>query len=367
MEHHSQGIVDPLDFHTILEHQEGQGTKFTFIVPTDVTGQDAKLSMLTLKNQLRDAHAALLEQGMSESAASELLSPVSELLDDSSYWRLQSRSLVVFLTEGFCLPVRVPVHLAGRLTIGERFDLLSLAAVLASDSKLYILTLTKNSVRLFNSTRNTIEELPLENIPASFDEVITELPERVVDVRSGSAGPAGTPSFQGPDGDVDRVLLEQYIHAVGQAVGTRLGTARSQLLVLAAVAEYLPIFQGACPYPAIYDGVIPGNPEHTLPGELRSAAWRLVNSHVTEGEASEQDRASSVVHAGKGSFDLAEIAKAAEEGRVDTLYLPRDDAHLTDETVRELANRALFGTLKNSGVLRTLGEISHEAIATFRY
>ena len=181
MEHQSQGIVDALDFRTVLEHEDGHGTKFTFIVPTDVTGSGAKLSVLELKNQLREARTALTEQGKTEAEVTHFLSPVSDLLEDSSYWHLQSRSLVVFLTEGFFLPVRVPVQLPGRLTVGEHFDLLSLAAVLASDSKLYVLALTKNSVRLFNSTRNAIEELPLENIPSSFEEVIEELPERVVD------------------------------------------------------------------------------------------------------------------------------------------------------------------------------------------
>ena len=113
--------------------------------------------------------------------------------------------------------------------------------------------LAKNSVRLFDSTRNVIEELPLEDIPGSFDEVVEERPERVIDVRAGSAGTQGTPSYHGPDGDVDRQMTEEFIYAVGQAVGGRLGKARSQILVLAAVEEYLPIFKEFCPYPAIFD------------------------------------------------------------------------------------------------------------------
>lgn len=367
MTRHSQGTVDPLDFTAVLERQEAPGVKLTFVVPTDVTGQNDKLSILTLKNQLRDATNHLLGLGMRQVEVSELLAPIAGLLEDSSYWRLQSRSLVVFLADGFFQKVRVPVELSDRLTVGDRFNVLPIAAVLASDRKLYVLALAKNSVRLFDSSRNVIEELPLQNIPASFDEVIEELPERVVDVRAGSAGVGGTASFHAPDGDVDRILLEKFIHAVGQAVGVRLGTARSQLLVLAAVPEYLPIFKAACPYPAIFDGVVPGNPERALPDDLRSAAWQLVNTHESVREAEELENASSLVYAGKGSLDMGQIVKAAEEGRVDTLFLPRDDGHLVDEETRELANRALLGTLKAAGVLRTLGEVDGEGLATFRY
>src|SRR5699024_8294648 len=160
------------------------------------------------------------------------------LVTDSSYWRLQSRGLIVFLAEGFFLPVRVPIELGDSLTVGEEFNLLPLAPVLASDRKLYVLALAPNSVRLFDTTRNAIDELP----------------ERELDVRSASAGAQGTPSFQGSGRDIDRFLLEKYIAAIGQAIGTRLGTARSQPLVLAAVAEYLPIFKASCPYPAVFDG-----------------------------------------------------------------------------------------------------------------
>lgn len=367
MEKHSQGTVDSLDFSSILERQKHPGTKLTFTVPTEVTGKSDQLSMLTLKNQLKEAKAALTGEGMSASAADAMLSEATELLEDSSYWRLQSRSLVVCVAEGFFEAIRVPVELPAELTVGENFNLLPLASVLASDRKLYVLALSKNSVRLFDSTRNVITELPLDKIPASFDEVIDELPERIVDVRAGSAGTAGTPSFHGHDGDIDRTLMEKYVRAVGQAVGERLGTARSQQLVLAAVAEYHPLFKAACPYPAIFDGVVAGNPEHTLPDELRSAAWKLVNTNEEAREADEENDAKSRAHAGKGAFDLAEIAKAAEEGQVDTLFLPRDYTQIEGDVPRELANRALIGTLENSGVLRTLSEAEFAGLATFRY
>src|SRR5699024_10489591 len=154
---HSQGIVDSLDFSSVLERQEQGGVTLTFTVATDVTGKSEKVSALTLKNHVRDAKARLVESGMREAAATELLAPVAALVTDSSYWRLQSRGLIVFLAEGFFLPVRVPIELGDSLTVGEEFNLLPLAPVLASDRKLYVLALAQNSVRLFDSTRNVIE------------------------------------------------------------------------------------------------------------------------------------------------------------------------------------------------------------------
>lgn len=366
MTHTSQGTVDSLDFSVVFARGAEDGPKLTLTVPTDVTGAQASISALTLKNQVREAQRELVAAGLTEAAASEMLQPVTELVTDTSYWRLQSRGLIIFVAQGFFHAVRIPIAVQESLTVAENFNLLPLAPVLASDRKTYILALAMGSVRLFDATRNTVEELPLESIPASFDEVVEELPERTTDVRSAGPG-ANAPYSNGHTGDMQQLLIEKFIHAVGKAVGERLGTARSQPLVLAAVAEYLPLFKQSCDYPAIFDEVIAGNPEQVLADDLRSAAWHLLRDNDRAHEAEAQDRARSLAHNGKGAFDLAEIAQAAEEGRVDTLFLPRDDAHIADKAVRVLANRALIGTLNSSGSLRTLSEPDGDGLATFRY
>lgn len=363
----SQGVVDPLDFSEVLAADGIADPKLTLGLPTGVTNEKNERSALTLKNLVRQARVQLLQHDLSAAAADEILAPATALVSNLPYWRMQSRGLVVFAAPGFYKAVRVPIELQESVSISEQFNLLPLAPVLASDRKCYVLSLSKNAVRLFDSTRNTIEELPLENVPGSFDEVIDELPEKRLDVRAGVGGPGNAPIAHGSDADPQQVLLERYIRAVGQAIGKRLGTARSQPLVLAAVAEYLPIFQAACPYPAVFDGVIAGNPEQKQADELRSAAWRLLGKREAANEAADRDRARSIVHNGRGSFDLEEIAAAAAQGRVETLFLPRDDRQITAPEARELANRALIGTLRTSGTLRTLDSIEGDAIAVYRY
>src|SRR5690625_7707390 len=109
MTRHSQGIVDPLDFSSVLERQEQGGVTLTFTVSTDVTGKSDKVSALTLKNHVRDTRASLVDSGMREAAATELLEPVAALATISSYWRLQSRELVVFVYPCFFRPCWFPI------------------------------------------------------------------------------------------------------------------------------------------------------------------------------------------------------------------------------------------------------------------
>lgn len=364
----AQGIVDSLDFTDLFSREVGTGPKASFYVPTDVTGTKADRSATVLKNQINHAAERFHELGTSNGETESILSPIRELVSDSSYWRQQSRGLAIFAEAGFHSAVRIPIEVEQSVVVDNRFDVLPLVPVLESSGKCYILALAKNSVRLFDATRNSIEQLPLGSIPESFDEVVGDLPEQSLQFRAVGGGDA---AFYGQGGtaDTDSMLTEKFIRAVGKAVGAELGTARSQPLVLASVAEYLPIFRKSSPYPVIHDQVIPGSPEHSQPEDLRSAAWRLINDSELARESVERDRAMSLVHNGKGSLDPAEIAHAGQEGRIDTLYLPRTGIRRQSSDTYVLANDAVLSTVRTSGSLRTLGDEDRpdEVIATFRY
>ena len=103
-----QGTVDSLDFTDVLERGDTSGPKASLYVPTDVTGTQADRSAKILKNQVKHATARFEELGMSSSAAESAFAPIAELIADSSYWRLQSRGLVVFVEPGYHRAVRGP-------------------------------------------------------------------------------------------------------------------------------------------------------------------------------------------------------------------------------------------------------------------
>lgn len=363
-----QGIVDPLDFTDLFDREEVTGPKASFFVPTDVSGTKADRSATVLRNQISQAIDRFAEFGVARSEAESILAPVSELVSDSSYWRQQSRGLAIFAESGFHSAVRIPIEVDESVLVDDRFDVLPLVPVLESDGKCYILALAKNSVRLFDATRNSVTELPLGSIPESFDDVIGELPEQSLQFRATGGGAAAFHG-QGGAGDTESMLTEKFVRAVGKAVGDELGTARSQPLVLASVAEYLPIFRRSSTYPVIHDQVIAGSPEHTRPEELRSAAWRLLNDSELARDAAERDRAMSLVHNGKGSLDPAEVERAGEEGRIDTLYLPRVGMRRDSVDTYRMINHAVLSTIRTSGTVRTLGDADrdNEVVATFRY
>lgn len=361
----TQGTVDPLDLTHVLDDTATASPRVSLYIPTPDTGPQASIAADILRSQIKDATAGLVAAGLTEADAGDVLAPAAQLVEDSTWWREQSRGLVIFAARGYHEAFRVPVEVTESVTVGDTFHVLPLARVLDTTGNCYILTVSKNRVQLFDATRNTIKELPLGTIPASFDDVIDEIPEKQLQAHTSGAGDI---SFHGhaDSNDTEWMLTEEFLRDVGTAVGKELGTARSQPLVLAAVAEYLPAFRNACPYPAIHDSVIPGNHDRTQPDELRSAAWSLLGDKRARGEAEERERALSLAHNGRGSFDIAEIRQAAGQGRVDTLYLPVD---VTDADSPAVADAAVLDTLRARGSVRVpvTWDGDHTAVATFRH
>src|SRR5699024_10766616 len=178
-------------------------------------------SRTVLKRQINCAAEPLHDPGSRNGDTASVLCASRDLGSHSSYWRQQSRGLAIFAEAGFHSAVRSPIEVEQSVVVDNRFDVLPLVPVLESSGKCYILALAKNSVRLFDATRKSIEQLPLGSIPESFDEVVGDLPEQSLQFRAVGGGDA---AFYGQGGtaDTDSMLTEKFIRAVGKAVGAEL-------------------------------------------------------------------------------------------------------------------------------------------------
>jgi hypothetical protein len=94
-------------------------------------------------------------------------------------------------------------------------------------------------------------------------------------------------------------------------------------LVIAAVDYYLPIFQEATRNLHLLKQSISGSPERLSDTELHQRAWSIVEAHLRETEQHTLDRAKELAGTNRCSTASVQIARAALEGRVDTLIAAR--------------------------------------------
>jgi hypothetical protein len=311
-------------------------------MPTHRHGPETLQGPVRLRNLVDEAARELNDTDLSAEEADDLLAPMRSLIDDADFWQHQNDGLALFAARSGFSRFRLPLELVERVVVGSTFHVVPLVPLLSGGGRFFVLAVSQNAVRLFDASRHRIGELDPRPIPASMEEALAhEDPERQLQFRSGGGG---TAEFHGHGvGDeVDKATLERYLQAVAHGVRERLGSA-DQPLVLASVAYYLPILRSVSSYPSIVDTAVEGNPEHRSAEELHAAAWPLVEDHFRAEIESDLERYGHATGTGMTATAADEVAAAAHEGRVDTLFV-------VDAAPAELLiDRAVLDTLARGG------------------
>jgi hypothetical protein len=200
--------------------------------------------------------------------------------------------------------------------------------LLNRDQHLYVLALSLNDVRLFEGGGGQLTELPLAGIPRSLQEALGyDEYETSLQMHSGSSAAARQSPIVHGHGGADQEKLykdiEHYFGIVARGIGPLLADSRAPLL-LATVAENVPLYRRVNRHPVLLEGVISGNPDRSSADELARAAEIPLSLWFEVREAEVLERFADQIGQGRTAQELPEVFAAAAQGRVDTLLLDQD-------------------------------------------
>ena len=287
-----------------------------------------------LKNLVRDARDQLREAGHSEDEIEDLLASVKRRFDDTAFWRNLSDGLAAFITPETTEFYRLPLAFDEVAIVGTRFHLKPLFPIIATNNRFYLLALSQNDVRLYQGTHEALSEVSSDTIPADIVEAIQQYedPEKQLQFHtSGTNGSSGTPvTYHGQGGDADDGSrepadeLKRFFRKVDEGIMDRLAGEDAPLL-LAGVAEYLPLYSGVNNYPHLIEStIVRGNPERVSDTDLHKDAWSLVEPVFmqTQNDALEQFDQLFYQDGALASDDFHEIIPGCAFSRVETLFVP---------------------------------------------
>ncbi|MGO1182743.1 MAG: baeRF3 domain-containing protein [Micrococcaceae bacterium] len=337
------------------------GPVVSLFAPTAPAHHQPQDTGTRIKSLTTTAARALVEQGTDEATAKRIVAPLEQLATDGTFLRNQSQSLAAFAADGVHFVYRLGLSLEEQVAVNDHFVLRPIAPALTSSHAFYVLGLSRNKVRLFNATEDSIHPVELgDTVPASIDEVV-DPEERQKQLQHRSTG-GGKAMFHGHgSGDeIDQIDKEKFVKAVGDGLGTLLGKARSQPMVLASVAEAHPLMKRLSAYPVLLDDFIPGNPDATNPTDLHAAAWGIVRSWFEKNDDAAFDRFAAAHGTGNGIAQPEQVREAAQQGRVDTLFInpaPEQSGADTGSGSDEGdVDRAILHTLNSSGTLVVISD-----------
>lgn len=216
--------------------------------------------------------------------------------------------------------VRLPQPVTELVVAGDSFHTKPLRRYLQSVDRYQVLCLSLHSIRFFEGTRHTLDEVELvPGVPRTIAEALGgELTEpRQVVVSHGGHGHGGKADEADNDAErffraIDRAVLEHYSRPSGLP------------LLLAALPEHHELFHQVSQNPFLVVNGINFDPTSVSVEKLQTLTWEAVEPQyqarlVALGEEFKQARSKDL-----GSGDLAQVATAAASGRVATLLIEAD-------------------------------------------
>lgn len=283
-------------------------------LPTDPASA-GQAERIELKNLASEAERQLREREAPEQDVAEIAAGIQGVMEDDAFWRYQARSLALFATPEGVRTFRLPNHLVALSEVADRFHLKPLLRSVTFPQAAFVLALAENSVRLLEMTAGESVPWPVEvpGLPASVADAVGD------DTDVGRLSRVKVRSGQG-----HKARLAQYARQVDRALRPVL-SGPDVPLILAAAEPADSIYRSVNTYPRLVPASIPGNPESRSDGELASAARSILDDLHARELHEVQGLYQSHVSDGRAVQDVAEVARAATYGAVDTVFVDIDE------------------------------------------
>lgn len=319
-------------------------------VPTTPVTPDTDRDRLVLKNLAAEARKQLEEARADKREIAALVEQLDDLVDDDGFWSHQAHGLAIFATPERIRTFRLPNRLEPSVEVSDRFHLKPLLRAVTFPHEALVLALSQNGARLVE----VFAELPPQEIR------VAGMPEDAASAAGkaslGDRSPSGR--IQGAEGQ--KVRLRQYARKVDAALRDVLA-GRETPLLLAATSPIDAIFRSVNSYPHLATHQIETNADRMTALELAEAARPLLDELYAAEIAAQRELLAAREKQGRATTDVAQAARAATFGAVDTLLI---DMHVdVPGTIGEEDGRVQFAAAASASTYSITSEIAVRTLA----
>jgi hypothetical protein len=269
---------------------------------------------IELKNLAGEASRQLGQAGADRGAIAAIDEELGELIDDDEFWRYQARSLALFLTPTTVTTFRLANHLVNLVEVSDRFHLKPLLRAVTFPNTAFVLALAQQSVRLLEITSD------LEPMDVELADLPTDVASAVGKSSIRDRAPSGR--VQGSEGQKTR--MRQYARQIDHALRPLLN-GLDLPLILAATEPIDSIYRSVNSFPNLVSASIQGNPETMSDGELAGRAREVLDGLYAAELRAIQELYALRSSQRRASADIADVARAATYGLVDTVLVDIDE------------------------------------------
>ncbi|WP_433870779.1 hypothetical protein [Saccharopolyspora sp. CA-218241] len=279
---------------------------------TDPTAIDNS-NQLELRGRGREALDQLRAGGVDKHDVAAVEEHLVALIEDTEFWRFQARSLAVFATPGSIRTFRLPNRLQPGVEVADRFHVKPLLRAVTFPQTALLLALAQNSVRVLQIVSDMDpKHVEVRDLPKNIDTILGHY---YTDDRSPIR------RLQGDEGR--KLRLTQYAREVDRALRP-LVTGSGMPLILAATEPLQSTFRSICGAAELAPVGLTGNPEESTDRELASHARAVLDDVHADELRAVHERFDARVSQALTATDVAEVARLATLGAVDTAFVDID-------------------------------------------
>ncbi|GAB3812766.1 hypothetical protein GCM10028820_06380 [Tessaracoccus terricola] len=309
-----------------LATSRAEGIHLSLFIPTHRVGPEMQGDQVRWKNLVNGVEAMLLEE-MRRPDVEALLEPARELLNNSPAWQRMGDGMAMFLRPGWHQTYRIPASLPILATVGDHFVTGPLMRLLSGDEHFFLLAISQSKVRLMDGSRHTVEQVELGDVPTAVADVLEPPdPESGALVRPMSGNRGGLAVFHGhgaaaEDARKDDLLF--FLRQVSSGLDEIL-RGQSAPLVLVGLEQNVVAYREVDNYGNTLAEAVHHNPDDLSVQQLHDLAWPIVEARLRSERDDVIARARQLDGTGRVSSDLTFIREAAQQGRVETLFMRAD-------------------------------------------
>ncbi|MEN8790367.1 MAG: hypothetical protein ABF293_08260 [Flavobacteriaceae bacterium] len=290
--------------------------------------QNEGLGPAQLKSALHQVEKELIAQGMSGPEIKSYVAPAKELITDLSFWRNPSEGVAIYLNQKNGVSIfKTPLKHSPLVYVNDHFYLVPILTLFESDNRVFLLQLSQDYVKLARADKYTFEELNIDEfIPSQLEETVGfDYKQKMLQFRTGHAvHGAGSFHGHGEGKDDDQKEILSFFREIDKNI-RRILKPQNATLIIACVDELFPLYKKANTFKNLYPAHISGDPESIDKQRLQSEFHKLIHTINTGIKNDLVGRYTNLVHTPKTSHQISEIVPAAIDGRIEILFLRRED------------------------------------------
>jgi Bacterial archaeo-eukaryotic release factor family 11 len=285
----------------------------TIYLATSPLTEAAQADRIALKNLGREAVAQLEAAGTDKRSIWPIEAALEEIGGDDEFWAHQANSLAIFITPDSLRTFRLPSRLTSAVHVSDRFHIKPLLRAVTFGQDAYVLAIGRGAVRLIEVSGDLPPHaVPVPGLPRDMGDAIGRRSHTPRD-RPGNSGEATS----------ENALLTRYARAVDEALRPVL-SGHERPLIIAAAEPMLSIYRSVSSYAHTAPSGLGGSADHTadhvLASEARAVLDQLHAGQIAELGALFAEREGQ----GRATTDVAQAARAATFGAIDTLIVDID-------------------------------------------